>query len=107
MDGSSFPFICFRKMCPKAQGLERLQMGGKEEQDRNKREERRKRRFRNQIIAYIVSAAAVMALAAGIVFGAGYLMEESRKAKQKELDRQPLDGQISLLDAIEKTESEE
>ncbi len=88
MDGSSFPFICFRKMCPKAQGLERLQMGGKEEQDRNKREERRKRRFRNQIIAYIVSAAAVMALAAGIVFGAGYLMEESRKAKQKEEESQ-------------------
>ena len=31
----------------------------------------------------------------------------AKRAKQKELDRQPLDGQISLLDAIEKTESEE
>lgn len=64
-------------------------MDEKEQVQWEKRKVRRKRRIRSQIAAYTVLAVVIMALAAGIVFGARFLLSYSQEKKQQEeQDRQ-------------------
>jgi len=57
-------------------------MGEKEQRQQEKREARRKRRIRNQIAAYGVTAVLIIAMAAGIVYGAGRIMAFGRTSGQ-------------------------
>ena len=64
-------------------------MDEKEQVQWEKRKVRRKRRIRSQIAACTVLAVVIMALAAGIVFGARFLLSYSQEKKQQEeQDRQ-------------------
>ena len=83
-------------------------MDSRNELQRKKREERKKRRFRNQMISYMVTAILILAMAAGIVFGADRLLggkEENGQNRQdasQEPSRESLpDGQQEKQDIID------
>ena len=67
-------------------------MDSRNELQRKKREERKKRRFRNQMISYMVTAILILAMAAGIVFGADRLLggkEETGRTARMHLRNRP------------------
>lgn len=79
-------------------------MENREQQDR--REARRKRRFKNQVIVYIVFLILILALGTGIGFGVFALMRSREAADEKEQSRQELiDEMLATEESIPSIES--
>lgn len=70
-------FIMDRETGDSGKLREGIPMSDKEQIQKEKREARRRRRVRNQVVAYVVLVALILAAAAGTVYGVNYLTKNS------------------------------